>query len=101
MAINFVNGEDAQKALKNEGVYVVNVFATWCGPCQMLAPILEEVSETVKVFKIDADQNKELAISMGVSGLPTTFIFKDGQAIEKMVGYTPKEAIEEAIKGQL
>lgn len=99
MAINYVNGDDALKALKNDGVYVVNVFATWCGPCQMLAPILEEVSENHKVFKIDADQNKDLAISMGVSGLPTTFIFKDGQPVEKMVGYTPKEAIEEALKG--
>lgn len=101
MAIKFVNGEEAAKALQEKGIKIVNVYATWCGPCQMFAPTLEELSLKHSVFKIDADQNRELAIQMGVSGLPTTFIYKDNVALEKMVGFVPMEALEETLKQHL
>lgn len=100
MAIKFVDGHDASAALNEQGLKIVNVYATWCGPCQMFAPTLEELSNKYTVYKIDADKNRDLAIKMGVSGLPTTFIYKDDVAVEKMVGFVPMEALEEVLKGQ-
>ena len=83
--------------LSSDKVTVVDFFATWCGPCRKLGPILEEVeqelSEKVNFAKIDTDENIDVAKKYQVSGLPTLLIFKDGEVIERMVGLMPKSSI--------
>ena len=85
------------EVLDYKGIIVVDFFANWCGPCRKLAPILEEVEEElrekVKFAKINTDENIELAKKYQVSGLPTLMVFKNGEAIERMVGLMPKSSI--------
>ena len=97
--INDSNFEE--EVLKAKGVVVVDFFATWCAPCKMLAPILEEISEEVKeakVVKIDVDENPLAANLYHVSSIPTIKIFKDGELKESKVGFQPKEFLQEAIE---
>ena len=72
---------------------LVDFWATWCGPCQMLAPVLEELSGQVKVVKVDVDENPQLAMAFQVSSIPTVISFRDGKALEKSVGVTSGEAL--------
>lgn len=72
---------------------LVDFWATWCGPCQMLAPVLEELSGQVKVVKVDVDENPQLAMAFQVSSIPTVISFRDGKALKKSVGVTSKEAL--------
>lgn len=97
--INDSNFEE--EVLKAKGVVVVDFFATWCVPCKMLAPILEEISEEVKeakVVKIDVDENPLAANLYHVSSIPTIKIFKDGELKDSKVGFQPKEFLQEAIE---
>lgn len=74
----------------SKGVVVVDFFATWCGPCKMMAPILEEVEADlegkVKFFKVDVDENESLARKFGVLSIPTVIIFENGELREKHIG---------------
>lgn len=80
--------------LKNTGVVLVDFFATWCGPCKALAPVLEEVSSEIKekahVYKVDIDQSQALAQEYRVMSVPTMKIFKNGQVVETIVGLQSK-----------
>lgn len=87
-----------------EGVAVVDFFATWCGPCKMLAPVFEEASnelKEVKFGKIDIDENLEIARQFNVTTVPTMIIFKDGKKVDTMVGFMPKEKIIANLKKYL
>ena len=86
-----------------EGVVLVDFFATWCGPCKMQAPVLEELKEDrsdVKVVKIDVDQETEIARLYGVMSIPTLILFKDGKEVAKNVGFMPKELLVQWINEQ-
>ena len=84
---------------------LVDFWATWCGPCRMLAPVVEEVSaahaDDVVVGKVDVDKCPELAQQFGVMSIPTLILFKDGQVVDTLVGYHPKAALEDLIKKAL
>ena len=87
------------------GVTVVDFFATWCGPCKMLAPVLEglagDMEGKAKFIKVDIDQSLDLANEFQISSVPTMIIFKDGEKVEQLVGFLPKERIQQAIEANL
>lgn len=88
----------------NKGVVVVDFFATWCGPCKMLAPVFESVSEELsdaKFVKVDIDESLELAQKFGISTVPTMMIFKDGKVVDKLVGFMPKENLKAKVEAHL
>lgn len=92
--INIDNFEN--EVLKSEKVVLVDFFATWCGPCQMLAPVLEQISkeeDSFDIAKIDIDEAQSLAIEQGIQVVPTMVIFKNGQAVDKMEGFYSKGEI--------
>ena len=94
LEINSANFDN--EVLAHNGVMVVDFFANWCGPCRKLAPILEEVEgelANVKFAKINTDENLEMAKKYQVSGLPTLMVFKNGEAVERLVGLMPKSSI--------
>ncbi|TDQ39177.1 thioredoxin [Aureibacillus halotolerans] len=84
-----------------DGLVLVDFWATWCGPCKMIAPVLDELSEDlngkVKIAKIDVDENQETAGQYGVMSIPTMLVFKNGEVVDKAVGYQPKEALAELL----
>lgn len=85
----------------SEGLVLVDFYATWCGPCKMMHPVIDSVvkeNSNLKVLKIDVDQNEELARIYGVMSIPTLILFKDGNMIEKKLGFTPKEIINNWIR---
>lgn len=83
--------------LKAELPTVVDFWAVWCGPCKMIAPVLEEISREyegkLQVTKLDVDHNNESAIQYGVMSIPTLLLFKGGQPVERIVGFMPKEKL--------
>lgn len=88
--------------LNSNKLVVVDFFATWCGPCQELSPILVELDKQyngeVQFYKVDVDESQDCAIRYGVNAMPTLIFFKDGNEIEREVGFLPKEELEELIE---
>jgi thioredoxin 1 len=87
------DGDFESLVLKSEVPVLVDFWATWCPPCRMIAPIVEqihgELGDKVKVVKMDTDENPATSISLGIMSIPTVIIFKDGKAAERTVGYRP------------
>lgn len=85
------------KVLEADGKVLVDFFATWCGPCRMIAPFVEEIAQEkageVAVYKVDIDQSPDLAQRFGVRGVPTLMVFENGAAVKQMVGAQPKQQI--------
>lgn len=84
-----------------KNIELIDFYATWCGPCKMLAPVIDEIAqenEDLKVTKIDVDKNPELAPEYSVMSVPTVFIKKDDKVVNSFNGYQPKEKIEELLK---
>lgn len=94
------------EAVNAAEVAVVDFNATWCGPCKMLAPILEQVSEETadrgwKFFSVDVDENEELAKKFGIVSVPTVFILKKGEREGLISGFMPKDMLIAQIEGKL
>lgn len=84
---------------------VVDFWAEWCGPCRMIGPALEELSEQyggrIKVAKVNVDENPDMAAKLGVRGIPSLFLFKDGQVVSNKVGAAPKAALKAWIDAEI
>ena len=100
MAHIIQNVEEFDNLLKGEKPVLVDFFATWCGPCRMLAPILEELSQEVEtpIYKVDVDECENLSRKFGILSIPTMIFFKNGQQIEKIVGLKTKQEIKQMLE---
>lgn len=90
-----------QEVLKAEETVLVDFYATWCGPCQMMAPVVEEIASedsSIKVGKLDIDANIEIAQRYGVMSIPTFIVFKGGEVYKKSLGAMPKSSLLEMLK---
>ena len=96
---------DFDKIIWRDALTFVDFFATWCGPCRMMAPVIEELAEEydgkVKIGKLDVDENSDIAARYGVMSIPTIILFKNGEVFSKSVGLQDKEVLENAIKEML
>ena len=93
--IKIVNEKEFNEELK-EGIVFVDFFATWCGPCKMLSPVIDEVSneiKDVKFIKVDVDENEDVARKYNIMSIPTLMIFKDGKEVDKKMGFLPKDQL--------
>lgn len=101
MVSHITQAEFAEKVENVPYPVLVDFFATWCGPCKMMAPVLEEVALAKQgkaaVYKVDVDQEPELAQRFGVMSVPTLIVFKGGTAAQQFVGVQPKQALVDAL----
>ena len=99
MEITLTSNNFDSEVLKSSKPVLVDFWASWCGPCKMLAPIIEEIaneySDIIKVGKVNVDDQRELAQKYDILSIPTVLLFKDGKITNKSIGFIPKEKIIE------
>ncbi len=103
MTNHFTDDNFQEEVLNYKSTAVlVDFYADWCGPCKMLTPIIEELAQElgnkIKIGKLDVDHSPEVAGKYGIASIPTLLVFKNGEMIEKIVGFQSKEALEEKLE---
>jgi thioredoxin 1 len=100
-ALEVTDDSFTNEVLNSELPVLVDFWAEWCGPCKMVSPIVEELSNEyngkIKVAKLDVDSNPQTATNYGIRGIPTLLMFKDGSAVDQIVGAVPKTQIAERL----
>lgn len=105
MAVIHFNKAEFEKAAGEKGLMMVDFWASWCGPCRMLAPVVEDLAGKYEgkavVGKVDVDEEQELAMQFGVMSIPTVIFFKDGKEFDRKVGVMPAEAYTAVLDANL
>ena len=100
-----LNTENTKQFTNSEGVVLVDVWAPWCGPCKMISPIVDEISNDfygkVKVGKLEADSNRDMVMEMGIRSIPTLIVYKNGQEVERTTGAINKQKLSEMLQNHL
>ena len=99
--LNVTSENYESEVLKSEKTVLIDFYADWCGPCKMMSPVIDEIAEemkeTIKVGKINVDENQDLAMEYGVMSIPTIVVLKNGEVQKTFVGVTDKEEIKQAL----
>lgn len=93
-----------REVLMSNGLVIVDFYATWCGPCKMLSPILEKISsenKNVKIVRIDVDDNPKVSKRYHIRSIPKLIFFKDGKEVDEILGFVPKDTIKGVINDNL
>lgn len=105
MALEITDANFEELVLNSDKPVMVDFWAAWCGPCRMVGPIIEQISEEYEgkavVGKVDVDTNQEYAAKYGVRNIPTVLVFKDGEIVGRQVGVAPKNAYSDALDSLL
>ncbi|MDF2675475.1 MAG: trxA [Clostridiales bacterium] len=105
MIIHVTDSTFDEKVLNSEKPVFVDFWATWCGPCKMLTPVIEKVAQNLEnqidIAKVDIDENPQISSMYGITSVPTMILFHKGKPVGKLVGFRPADQIESAIKGAL
>ena len=105
MVVEITDQSFQETVLNSDKPVLVDFWATWCGPCRMLGPIIEEVAADFEgkavVGKVDVDNNQQVSVDYGIRNIPTVLIFKNGEVVDKIVGVAPKEVIAEKLNSYL
>lgn len=101
---NFVNSEKLEQLIAEEKLVLVDYTATWCGPCKVIAPLIDrlavEYSDRVTIVKVDLDQNKDSAKKYGIRSIPAVLVFKEGEMVENVFGSQPYETYNDILEAQ-
>ncbi|TLS53763.1 thioredoxin [Paenibacillus antri] len=100
MAIVNVSDDSFKTEVEGTGTVLVDFWAPWCGPCKMIAPVLEELDKelgSLKIAKVNVDDNPESAGRFGVMSIPTLIVFKNGEPVDKVVGFQSKDALKNVV----
>ena len=98
-----INSQEFDNTIES-GVVVVDFFATWCGPCKMLSPVIDELSgelENVNFVKVDIDQSMDLALKFKIVSVPTLKVFKNGEEVDTLMGFMPKEVLKSKVEAHI
>jgi len=105
MAIEITDANFEQEVLNSTTPVLIDFWAVWCGPCRMIAPIVEELSAEydgkVKIGKMNVDENRNIPMKYGIRSIPTLLVFNNGEVVDKLVGAVPKNAITDKLEAQL
>lgn len=100
MSVMHITKENFDTVVNGEKPVLLDFWATWCGPCRMIAPIVEEIADQrddIIVGKVNVDEEMELAVKFGIVSIPTLILLKNGMEVDKIVGYRPKADIEDML----
>ncbi len=96
--IHLEKEEEFKELISKENKVLVDFFATWCGPCKMLAPVLEKANSDIKVIKVDTDEFEDLSREYGVMSIPTLVLLENGKEIKRNIGFIDKNSLENFLK---
>ena len=103
--VKYVTTAELKELLKGDKPVVCDFWATWCGPCRMLAPVFEDVSDKLddqaEFVKIDVDENEDVAVEYGISSIPNVIVFKNGKPVANNLGFVPEAQLEAFVKNNL